>query len=322
MRNNLFIFGLVLLFATISCGEGESPIDTDTPEPQIASKHITKVFEYMPAVGSFVNISPLYEEGDTQESINAKVLKAIEGDTPNYITLGGYGGYVVVGFDTTIVNREGADFKVQGNAFYNISTPSGIAGGSFEPAIIMVSTDSNGDGLPNDKWYEIEGSAHRDAKQEEWYNHAAANDNDMEFVKEYEMVYYNSKSDNVIKWRDNKGNSGVINPLSTHRNGYYPEWIEADSLLFKGSRLPQNGVDESSDGLTIFVLYGFEYGYADNAPNGDMRTEIDINWAIDGNGESIYLENIDFIKIYNGVNQWNGWLGECSTEIAGITIID
>ena len=30
------------------------------------------------------------------------------------------------------------------------------------------------------------------------------------------------------------------------------------------------------------------------------------------------LPGVDFVKIYTGVHQVNGWLGECSTEVMGV----
>jgi hypothetical protein len=67
------------------------------------------------------------------------------------------------------------------------------------------------------------------------------------------------------------------------------------------------------------VQYAFLYGYADNAPNTDDDSGIDINWSIDQNGNKVGLPGIDFVKVYNGLNQQAGWLGETSTEIMGAT---
>ena len=51
--------------------------------------------------------------GDTQETMNHKVLDAIGNNKRGMITLGGFGGYVTVGFDHTIQNVEGLrDFRV------------------------------------------------------------------------------------------------------------------------------------------------------------------------------------------------------------------
>ena len=66
------------------------------------------------------------------------------------------------------------------------------------------------------------------------------------------------------------------------------------------------------------MLYNFRYGYADNEPNANDRAAIDIDWAVNAKGQKVHLPGVDFIKIYTGVNQENGWLGECSTEVMGV----
>lgn len=69
---------------------------------------------------------------------------------------------------------------------------------------------------------------------------------------------------------------------------------------------------------TYFVLYKFRYGYADNETNSGAGSAVDISWAVDSRGQSVDLPGVDFIRIYTGVNQVNGWIGECSTEIMGV----
>ena len=71
------------------------------------SAYITKVLEYRPAPGQFVNQLPQYNEGDTQDDMNRKVLESIGNNNKGTVSLGGYGGYVIVGFDHTIENRAG-----------------------------------------------------------------------------------------------------------------------------------------------------------------------------------------------------------------------
>ena len=309
-----------------SCSEDDGIDDgTETGTP-----YITKVLDYMPAVGQFTNTMPEYEPGDTQEDMNRKVLAAIGNNKREMVTLGGFGGYVVVGFDHTIENRAGLrDFRVLGNAFNDAGNPNSDApgGGSCEPGIIMVAYDKNHNGQPDeDEWYEIAGSSHEDPAQEVWYDMAASAGNDVTLYRNYTITYHrpNETQDNVlaptdeyIRWEDNQGHSGYKAKNGYHDQPYFPLWAEGDKLTFTGTCLPQNGIDESGQG-NHYVLYKFGYGYADNEVNGGDESAIDIDWAVDANGQKADLPGVDFIKIYTGVNQENGWLGECSTEITGV----
>lgn len=111
--------------------------------------YITHVWEYCPAPGQFVNSMPEYEEGDDANDLRMKAKEAIADNNRGMISLGGWGGYVVFGFDHMIVNVPDAnDLLVLGNAFT----------GSAEPGIVMVSYDANANGKPDDEWYELAGS--------------------------------------------------------------------------------------------------------------------------------------------------------------------
>lgn len=294
-----------------------------------ATAYITKVLDFMPAVGQYTNVLPLYEEGDTQETMNEKVLSAIGNNKGGMISLGGFGGYVVVGFDHTIQNKPGLrDFRVLGNAFYSVSNPDPEApvGGSCEAGVIMVAYDKNKNGVPDDdEWYEIAGSAHNDPQGEAWYSKALECGNDVNLYSNYEITYYRPEKEpqsteekaQYIKWKDNYGNSGYKVKNAFHNQSYFPQWFSGDELKFTGTCLPQNGIDESGKG-TYYVLYKFHYGYADNEKNSDVESAIDIEWAVNDKGQKVSLPGVDFIKIYTGINQENGWLGECSTEITGV----
>ena len=294
-----------------------------TPQEDTSSAYITKVLEYMPAPGQFVNTMPEYEEGDTQDDMNRKALEAIGNNKRGMVSLGSYGGYIIVGFDHRIENRPGLrDFRILGNAFAGASTAR--SGGSYEPGIIQVALDEDQDGNADGGiWYEIAGSAHRDATQESWYETAQSAGNDMNFYTDYEVIYHAPETEpagnheTYIHWENNKGNQGYVAKNIYHPQTYYPQWITERTLKFKGSRLPQNSIDESGQG-TYYVLYPFAFGYADNATNISDESAIDIDWAVDADGNRVSLPGVDLIRIYTGVHQQNGWIGECSTEIAGV----
>jgi hypothetical protein len=297
---------------------------------QAPSPYIVKVIDYLPAPGQFVNELPKYNAGDTYESMVAKAGKELAGEDANMITLGGWGGYVVVGFDHTIVNVPGRrDFRIHGNAFGATANPRPNApfGGSCEPGIIMVAYDKNKNGKPDEEeWYEIKGSGNFSAENETWYSGAVSKKVDVRTFRSYEMTYHRPTTEtpgtpqghisigNYIRWTDNQGQQGYKIKNTYHSQSYYPAWVKDDMLTYKGIRMAQNGLEESGEG-SYYVLYAYRYGYVDNYPNAHDNSGIDIDWAIDKNGNKVSLPGIDFVKVYNGVDQENGWLGEASTEI-------
>ncbi len=282
------------------------------------SPYIYRVFEYTPAPGQFVNLLPEYEQGDDINMMRLKAEEAIADNNMGMISLGGWGGYVVFGFDHEVKNVQGAaDFIIYGNAFYAETNPNtdAPAGGSSEPGVIWVSYDSNGNGRPDDEWYEIAGSEY----------------NNKETVKNYSLTYYRPATDHVatpsktnknlidttfIRYEDNQGGSGYINKLVYHTQSYFPLWTDDDEMTFTGTRLPNNGKDESGNG-SYYVLYAFDYGYADNHPNTSDKARIDISWAVDADGNPANLQGIHFVKVCTGEHQQCGWIGETSTEILG-----
>ena len=290
-------------------------------DEQVAySPYITQVFEYRPAPGQFVNTMPEYEDGDTEETMCKKAQESISGKNDVMVSLGGFGGYITFGFDHTVVNASGEkDFKIRGNSFYAASNPNPDApdeGGSCEPGIVLVSLDRNNNGIPDDEWYELAGS--------EYYKPQTKHN--------YEITYYNPDADKIatpqpnspisdttyIHWTDNLGKEGYIHKNVYHRQDYFPKWLNTDQLTFWGTILANNAVDESSNkNGSYYVLYAYDWGYVDNHPNEyEDKISFDIGWAVDKNGNAVHLPGIDFIRVYTGVNQQCGWLGETSTELA------
>ena len=272
------------------------------------SPFISRIIEYKPAPGQFIN----------QEGIGTrKAAENIVGGLNGIVSLGGFGGYIVVGFDHTIWNDPGnpygVDFTVVGNAIPN----------SSEPGIVMVMRDENGNGLPDDTWYELKGS-----------NHATA-------VRNYTITYKNPKSDVAkdVAWTDNQGGSGALKKVSAHGQSYYPlpeifPDYPQDEVSFTGTLLK---VDIDEYNPQFIRLPALAYGYADNYPfsgftlpffpdnpqtvgilEGNGGDAFDIDWAVDEDGNPVYLEGIDFIKIYTAVNANADWLGEISTEICAV----
>lgn len=299
-------------------------IDPDTPyhfdfkvtvmhEDVEYSPYITRVYEYCPAPGQFVNEMPKYEEGDTYADILQKAEESISGTNDVLVSLGGYGGYITFGFDHSVMNVPGEkDFRIWGNAFYELTNPDS-RGGSAEPGIVMVSYDENCNGLPDDPWYELAGSEYYKPSTRHAYGITYHRPDPARPVESDETgflddVYY-------IAWDDTDGTHGYLAKNIYHDQDYFPKWVTGDELSFTGTLLPQNAIDESGEGR-YYVLYSYDWGYVDNHPNdyADLNS-FDISWAVDSQGNPVHLPAIDFVRVYTGVNQYCGWLGETSTEL-------
>lgn len=275
--------------------------------------YIARVYEYCPAPGQFVNEMPKHEPGDTYTDMLKKCEESISGTNDVLITLGGYGGYVTFGFDHTVINVPGEkDFQIWGNAFYELTNPD-KKGGSAEPGIVMVSYDSNCNGLPDDEWYELAGS--------EYYKETCRNNYTITYHRptEHEPVVSDDgylTDLTYIPWEDSDNATGYIARNIFHAQEYYPLWVKEDRLTFSGSVLAPNGIDTSGTGR-YYILYAYDWGYVDNHPNdfADLNS-FDISWAVDRHGNRVHLPGIDFVRVYTGLNQYCGWLGETSTEIS------
>ena len=215
----------------------------------------------------------------------------------------GFGGYITFYYPQGIGNMVGEyDFRVLGNAFAN----------NAEPGVIMVMKDENGNGLPDDTWYEIWGSEH---------DHAETN-------TDYSITYYKPTAEkeaeslptDYIYWQDSEGSNGYLPKNRYHSQSYWPGFVGRDSITFTSTRLRNNAIDVNGDGSYI-TFATFDYGYADNCSNSADCSQINIEWAATKEGVSVSLDTIHFIKIATGINQCYGNTGEVSTEVGGITLV-
>jgi len=254
--------------------------DTLSPQPPASSPYIAHVYEYMPAMGQFVNELPKYEEGDDAASMCRKCEQSIANNAGGLISLGGWGGYITFGFDHAVENREGLDLQILGNAFYMSGSTEY---GSSEPGIVLVSRDENGNGLPDDKWFELKGSLYDDPKTQ----HAV-------------VRTYTRESDTLQ------------NPF--HKHPYYPQWIKENEYTLTGALLPPQTKVISGQNVQRIL----DFGYVDNKPNTDQEgTSFDLSWAVDAAGQAVNLPSVDFIRVYNAVDEILPQTGELSTEVSG-----
>ncbi len=305
-----YFYLLVTILITLSCNTDD--VITETLEDHYRAKTETSVpeqtvvFEYTPAPGQFINETKTGGFDGTQTTPEAAVAYATQRMKDDiWVSLGGFGGYIVVGFDHSIDNTGSYDFGVKGNSF----------GGSSEPGIVWVMQDQNGNGLPDEMWYELAGSETGKS----------------ETIQNYSVTYYRpSEPQQPVKWTDNQGNSGEIDYLKVYhkQDYYYPLWIKEDSYTLTGTCLKARNYDASGKG-TYWVNDEYDWGYVDNFSPIDRLTNSDnanaaananhfkISNAIDANGNKVDLKYIDFVKVQVGVNAKSGWLGEVSTEVFG-----
>ncbi len=274
------------------------------PATQTSSAMQTTVFEYTPAPGQFIGDTKTAQFDGNQTTPEAAAEFAQKRlAAKKLISLGGFGGYIVVGFDHSIVNTGEWDFAIIGNPLE----------ASSEPGIVWVMQDSNGDGNPNDTWYELAGSE---------YNKAGT-------ITDYSVTYFRPESDKMpIRWTDSEGASGEIDYLEAFHSqpSYFPAWIEGDSYTLTGTCLAPKSEDVNGDG-TLWHQKPFDWGYADNySPTDrnpdDRKSLVNANYfkisnAVDRNGQNVNLQFIDFVKVQTGVNTKGGTTGELSTEVFG-----
>lgn len=261
-----------------------------------------KVYEYTPAPGQFINES-VFKDITSAEAAASKAQELLRQNAEEkknyYVSLGAWGGYIVVGFDHSIENKGGDDFSITGNQFAQ----------SSEPGIVWVMQDTNGNGLPDDEWYELQGSEYGKP----------------ETLTSYAMTYYRPKSAGTdIQWKDNRGNAGKVERNSSHtQESYYPGWIDAEKYTLYGTRLAANTTQDPITG--DYRNNPYDWGYADNAGNDQATGEISdgdqrknyfrISNAVNADGSAANLKYIDFIKVQTGISQNSGALGEVSTEV-------
>ena len=277
----------------ISCNSSTVIVEPDD------SPYANRVYEYMPAPGQFINDPQNgFAEGWSRDDAAQYALKELNKDG-GFVSLGGFGGYIVVGFDHRIPNAasgEGYDFAIGGNQYY----------GSSEPGIVWVMEDANGNGLPDDTWYELGGSETGKTG----------------IIQDYAVTYYRPPAPkSPVEWKDNQGNSGTIDYMGSFHGQeyYYPQWITEDEYTLTGTRLEaRNKVIDGS-----WVNGSYDWGYADNygndhhSPSSGKGAYVGfrISNAIDSDGSPVHLPYIDFIKVQTGVNAKSGPLGEVSTEV-------
>jgi len=267
------------------------------------------VFEWTPAPGQFIGdtspIGGMTGNETTLAEASAWAQKRLEQNL--FVSLGSFGGYIIVGFDHSIASGTAEyDLAVGGNAFLSDN------GSSNEPGIVWVMQDVNGNGLPDDEWYELKGSE---------YDAPASRRN-------YAVTYYRPEGPAMdVVWADAEGNSGTVNYMGfVHRQDfYYPTWVTASAYTLYGSSISARNSEDPVTGYWTNAAY--PWGYADNVGSDNIndqttsgegqQTGFKFSNAVFADGTPVNLQYVDFVKVQVAVLAKSGALGEVSTEVCG-----
>ena len=371
---------------------GQCMINVPTPTAQRAG---TGLVAFLPAAGQFVNEGANSSGwGGAFTKKNANTLKGIvEGYVSTGVSLGSFGGYVVMDFgepakDATgkvtggifndAANAYGVDFTLYGNALSSWA----------EPGCVQVSEDGS-------TWYTLAGNLHY---QTPTYTVAAdetVKDEDGNVLPGYKTVtvsksgaiwnysvtYENPVPDDDSLATGETGTTGKnvvysFTGLSEngkgrvlfnnwHRHNYFPllnnyfvgvnQHAALDGIVNTISPLVMSdyasytpkasstvGAKLTMSGVRLMPASNstapdtFLFGYVDCHPNGTLSTvqvnpyttgrtgndnsngdPMDLSWAVDENGTPVELDSVRYVRVYTGVMQMNGMMGESSTEVLG-----
>ena len=293
---------------TVVCVDADED-DRFRPRNAGSSPYSTEVFEWTPAPGQFINDTSIFGgmtgAENTPESASQWAKTRLE--QRGLVSLGSFGGYIIVGFDHSIEKSSlDYDLAIGGNAFLSND------GGSNEPGIVWVMQDVNGNGLPDDEWYELKGSD---------YGNPATRTN-------YSVTYFRPSAPKMnVEWVDSEGKTGIVKylPLVHKQDYYYPAWITEPSYTLYGTCIPAaNSVDPSTG---YWNNSPYAWGYADNVGSDNIgglsadgtgqATGFKLSNAVFADGSAIDLKYVDFVKVQVAVLAQSGGLGEISTEVSG-----
>lgn len=281
-----------------------------TGETSQYSPYITAMYDFAPAPGTLAN-DCYKQDGYTKEDVMKIALGRIDNTSVGYLLdLGSFGGSVVVGFDHTVINIPGErDFKVYG---VNESVPNFVTA----PGLLFVAYDKNGNGKPDDdEWYEIKGSAHKDNIVDSNFSvtyHRPAKDKAPVQVGPFDPF-----QDRESVLTENSLGESFYLSLLRNRKDLCPSWIDQDKFTFTGKRFNINIKPQVAGQYTLWQYDILDWGYA-NAKDPD----IDIDWAIDKDGNKVHLPGIDYIKVVNCVSsddivRYSSLQTTASTKFAG-----
>lgn len=283
------------------------------------------IVDYTPAPGQFVNNAtfndPLAAIGPPEGN------GIIDGNDLDVVSLGGFGGTIVLKFDHTVLddpaNPYGLDAIVFGNSFWVGGNPNRRWA---ECAYIEISLDANHNGQPDDTWFLIPGSHLDDPIEQEETQTWDRNVADMTYPPAnaawIPVPMPDTWSTTALRLPPAMFDSSIVtNPNGTSATieGIFG-YADLSPTVMLGDLDADDIIDEPSTTYELFYTVPddpWDVGVTPGSGGGDA---FDIAWAIDPEtGGPANLPGFDFIRVTNAVNAINGPLGEKSTEIDAIS---
>lgn len=227
-------------------------------------------------------------------------------------SLGNFGGYATFYFEDGLTNdptnQYGVDFYIDGNAFVDTSTGTGL--GSMEPGQVWVSEDGS-------TWYALAGSEHYDGA-----------------VWDYTVTY--TKDGTGTHWSDNYGNTDLSSygrsfkwPLTSVY--FLNDLLKSDTITLSGVLIPSVKGIVGDNNFNTYSS-GAKFGYVDTMVNGtenpygyndDYKVEssgFDLAWAVDAEGNPVNVDGMSFhyVKVVTASNIVAGAANEKSTEVSRV----
>lgn len=265
------------------------------------SPFASRVVEYAPAPGQFVN-DPNFN--DPERALGPPSSGGTYApNNESVVTLGGFGGFIVLGFDHTVLdeplNPLGLDAIVFSNAYWVGGNPDRHWA---ECATIEISRDVNANGLADDEWFLIPGSHLAPPLSLTPHNWGGG-------LITYAYRLPASPFEALV----------VENPdAGTEYEGIFG-YAEYSPSLFLGDLDGDDEIDDHEIAAEDFYTVPddpFEVGMTPGSGGGDA---FDIAWAVNPEtGEPANLDGFDFIRITTSVDFFHPTLGEKSSEIDAV----
>jgi hypothetical protein len=283
---------------------------------------------YDPAPGQFVN-NPDFN--DPARALGPPVSGGLfAADNTKVVTLGGWGGSIVLGFDQPVPNLppgpdnpQGLDFIIFGNAF--------AVGGNLnrrwaEAGVVEVSADANHNGLADDAWFLIPGSHLLPTAQRISVTYSATNPALPPTNKAWVPSARAGTTWVVSGYALPAGlfaGPVVTNPLGTavETMGLFG-YADFTPAVLLGDLDADNTIDDPTISPEDFYTRPSDPAKSRPTAGSGGGDGFDIAWAVDpATGQPANLAAIDFVRISTGAVGANALFGENSTEISAVAIV-